>query len=243
MKYIKTEVPISIDNIKEYFKDKEIFFLLDYNKSKLQDKIFLTYLSNLDMPCDIDLQEKIEKEKLFELLKSYMVVKSVNSISFLNMAMCQIILKCVGCDHNLIFSNSILTDEQCEEFIDANKEELAKWIFFLDSTMVFLLKTFEDLNALLKVEDSFKVIDDDNFIGLNVVNLFSIPSFLEIYFSANREVSLAYFKPQFENHMFKGKSLYQYYVNDTNLFVPLLTKLINKQLPMNSNDYFQSEEK
>lgn len=236
MRYIDTIVPIPIDQIKEYFKDKEIKFIIDYNNSKLQEKVFLTYLANLDIPCDIDYEKKIEKEKLFSLIESYMNLKSVSNVDFLSVALAQIILKCLNVNDQILFRKYILTDQECEEFIEKNQNELAKWIYFLDSTMLFLLKSFEDLDEQINVKQNFTNIDDSDYVGLNVVNLFSIPGFLELYFSADREVSMAYFVQQFENHMFKGKSLYQYYFNEFNLFGPLLTQLINKNLPIDANE-------
>jgi hypothetical protein len=238
MKYIDTIVPIPIDQIKEYFKDKEIKFIIDYNNSKLQEKVFLTYIANLDVPCDINLNKKIEKEKLFQLLISYMSVKSVSNIEFLNVCMAQIILSAVGMNYKSIFTKYILTEEECEEFISKNENQIAKWIHFLDSTMIFLIKSFEDLNEKIKVKDNFKNIDDSDYVGLNIVNLLSIPGFLECYFSAPRKISMDYFVQQFESHMFKGKSLYQYYFNEENIFVPILKQMINKEIPINADDLF-----
>jgi len=242
MRYIDTTVPIPIDQIKEYFKDKEIKFIIDYNNSKLQEKVFLTYLANLDIPCDIDYEKKIEKEKLFSLIESYMNVKSVSNVDFLNVAVAQIILKCLEVNDKTLFQKFILNDEECEEFIEKNKDVLAKWIYFLDSTMLFLLKSFEDLDEKIKVKENFTHIDDTDYIGLNIVNLLSIPGFLEYYFSANREISMAYFVQQFETHMFKGKSLYQYYFNDFNIFGPIISQLINKNLPIDANEILPMNE-
>jgi hypothetical protein len=65
--------------------------------------------------------------------------------------------------------------------------------------------------------------------------------FLEIYFSVDRPLSLTYFTQQFEVHMFKGKSLFDYYDNNLNMFIPLLYQMINKEVPLNPEEVFGVE--
>lgn len=231
MKYINAVAPIAIDQIKEYFKDKNTLFIIDYNESKLQDKVFLTYLSNLDIPCDINF-DNTPKEKIFQLLASYVDIKNICNIPLLNVMIAEIILKSIGVDSNIIFSKEYFTNEEIYAFLEINKDKLVKWIDFIDSSMVFLLYSYKDLNEKLKVEESFEIIDDHNYVGLNVVNLFKIPGFLELYFSSTKEIKMTYFKQQFETYMFKGKAFFEYYNNDVNVFVPLLAKLVTKELPL-----------
>lgn len=236
MKYINTVVPVAIEHIKEYFKDKNLMFLIDYTQSKLQDKVFLTYLSNLDVPCDLDPQVPLSKEQKFSLLKAYLEIKNICDIPTLNMAMAELLLMLTGIDPSFLLNRRFLTDDEAKEFMDLNSKEVIKWVVFVDSTMVFLLKTFQDLDEVLNVETTYQTIDDPHFVGLNVVNLLGIPGFLELYFSKDREYCMKYLKQQFENHMFKGKSLYNYYVNDVNMFVPLLSSLIANKLPTDPNE-------
>ena len=42
MNFIKTTAPISIDNLKKYFVDKDTFFLIDYKNSALNGSKLLT---------------------------------------------------------------------------------------------------------------------------------------------------------------------------------------------------------
>ena len=46
MNTIETIIPISMDNLKKYFVDKETFYSIDYENSELKGKKMLTYLSN-----------------------------------------------------------------------------------------------------------------------------------------------------------------------------------------------------
>lgn len=231
MKYIDTIAPIPIDSIKEYFKDKNLMFLIDYENSKLENKVFLTYLSNLDIPCDLKL-ESLSKEKKLALLEAYLDIKNISNVPALNVMMAQVILHMIGSDPTTLFQTLHLTPEECNEFIEKNRSTIERWLVFLDSTMVFLIYSYKDLNEKIKAEESFPVIDDENFVGLNVINLLKVPAFLELYFAADKPVALFYFKQHFETYMFKGKAFFEYYNNTSNEFIPLLAKLISKDLPL-----------
>ena len=231
MKYIDTIAPIPIDSIKEYFKDKSVMFLIDYENSKLENKVFLTYLSNLDIPCDLKL-DSLSSEKKLALLEAYLDIKNITNVPALNIMMAQIVLHMIGTDPSTLFKTLYLTTEECNAFIEKNRLAIEKWLVFLDSTMVFLIYSYKDLNEKIKVQESFPTIDDENFVGLNVINLLKIPAFLELYFAAEKPVALYYFKQHFETYMFKGKSFFEYYNNESNAFIPLLKQLISKELPL-----------
>ena len=61
---IETTAPIAIEDLKKHFEDKETSYLVDYEKSELKGEKLLTYLSNLDLPCDL-------KNITPDLLKDY----------------------------------------------------------------------------------------------------------------------------------------------------------------------------
>jgi hypothetical protein len=239
MNEIQTTAPIPIEQIKEYFKDKTTVFKIDYAQSKLQGKILLVYLSNLDIPCDIILSDAVTQEQKFELLESYFSGNSIANIPYLNAASSQIVLEATGIDTTDF--GGLLTKSECVEFIQSRLELVSQWAYFLDSTMVYLIKMFTDLDEQLNVKENFPNIDDPNFVGLNVINLLNIAGFLEIYFSSDRPLNLLYLTQQFEAHMFKGKSLFDYYNKDTNIFVPLLHQTIKNVIPLNPEEVFGVE--
>jgi hypothetical protein len=71
MNVIKSAAPIAIDDLKKYFTDKTTFYVIDYAQSKLKGSKLITYLSNLDLPVDIDLTG-CDPEQCYLLLKDYM---------------------------------------------------------------------------------------------------------------------------------------------------------------------------
>src|SRR6056300_539457 len=67
---IETKAPIDIDDLKKHFTDKNVSYLIDYKKCELKGEKLLTYLSNLDLPCDL-------KNADYDLLKDYFHTSSL----------------------------------------------------------------------------------------------------------------------------------------------------------------------
>lgn len=237
MKTRKTTAPIPIDQIKEYFTDKELFFVVDYHNSELRDKVFLTYLSNLDLPSDI---ENVEPDELFSLVEAYMTIKTVNNTPYLNMVVAHIILKAKGSDTSEIL-NPIITDEVAQRFIDGHEELVSRWLHFINSTMLYLIYIYTELNEKVKVEETVPSIDDADYVGLNIVNLFLISGFMESYFTVEPQEEMHFFTKQFTEHMFRGKSFFSYYNNPSNMFIPLLIALVEGQISINPADIFPAD--
>lgn len=234
-----TIAPLPIDLIKEYFQDKSILFLVDYENSKLQDKIFLTYLSNLDIPADIELRNEFPLEKTFSLIESYMQIKTVSDVEFLTMIVCHILLRAKGVDIKDAMENTFLTDEQADQFIEQHKELVDRWVHFLDSSFLYLIYSFKDLNDQLKVEENYPKIEDPNYVGLNVVNLFSVPGFMNCYFASAPTGDMSFFVDQFTKYMFKGKSFFEYYKTEQNTFIPILLAMVDDLIPVDAEELFK----
>lgn len=237
----ETVAPLPIETIKEYFHDKEISFLVDYENSKITDKIFLTYVANLDIPLDIKLRKDFPKEKLFSLIDAYMDVKTISNVQTLTMMVAHILLKVVGVNTKESLVNAFMTEEMVDEFIETRKEKIQKWAHFLDSSMLFLIYSYKELNDQIKVEDNFPKIEDANYVGLNIVNLFSVPGFMNCYFGSGPTPNMSFFTEQFTKYMFKGKNLFDYFNNDQNMFVPLLIGLVEKKIHMDPREQFKSD--
>ena len=69
MSIIKTPAPIDITDLKKYFVDKETFFEIDYAASTIREEKLLVYISNLDLPCDIKVDND---DDVLELVRCYL---------------------------------------------------------------------------------------------------------------------------------------------------------------------------
>ncbi len=213
--------PLEISQIKEFFENKELFFIVNYVESKIKGNMFLTYLSNLDLPYEIDLDEASTAEKL-DLVKHFMTTRNLNSSTVLKKAVAQIVLQKMGTTPELILGKDyILTNEECDLYIKANEELVEKWKVFLASTMLYMLTTVAAVEEDYNFKGQYQIIEDSGFIGLNVVQMFSLPHFMDVFYAQKIDVAPCYFKNQFEEYMFKGSNLFNYYFCKENT-IPLL---------------------
>lgn len=224
-------VPLEIDSIKEFFQNKELFFLIDYTQSKIKGNMFLTYISNMDLPCEI-LFLKASKAEKFELLKIYMETRNLNNSNSLKLASAQVMLEFNEFDTTQMLDNPGFTREECQEFIQANLEMIQKWDTFIRSSMIFMLTSIKDIEEEFQFKNTFKQINDPNYLGNNAVQLFSVPSFLEFYFSKQSSIELFYFKQQFEEYMFRGKNFFEFFACPQNSLYLTMQALINSDLDL-----------
>lgn len=223
-------VPLEISQIKEYFENKELFFLISYTDSKIKGNMFLTYISNLDLPCEIILTGA-SKEDRFELLKFYMETRNLNLSATLKYGAAQLLLERKGIDATMMFENPVLSREECAEFIKNNEELVSRWNTFFSSMMIYFLTSIQEVEEEYSFKTQFKVVDDPHFVGSNVVQLFSVPMFLEMFLSKPADCELVYLKPQFEEYMYRGKNLFHYFYCPENT----LLLLFNEMLSGNTN--------
>jgi hypothetical protein len=206
----ETAAPLKIEAIKEFFENKNLVYIVDYASSQIKGNMFLTYLSNLDLNYEINLATATVQEK-FDLLKIYMETRNLNASDLLRITVAELLMTYRGQDTSVFFPQPILTKEEKAAFIENNQTLFERWDLFLNSMYVFMVKSIPKLNEQLKVQDQHKKIEDPGYIGLNVVQMFSLPGFLDLYLSNPPQHELVYFKHQFEDYIFNGKNLFHYF--------------------------------
>lgn len=230
--YKDVVAPLKIEEIKEYFQNKDIVFRIDCSASKIEGEMLLTYISNLDLPCELILNS-MEKTKKFELLKNYLTTKSLCESSTLKLLSAQILLENVGVDSSFLSAQRILTRDEITEFIKENNDVVTSWATFVSSTMIYMLSSIEAISEEHNFKEQFQVIDDVDYVGFNVVNLFSVTMFIEAFFSVPAQTPIFYFKNQFEKYMFKGKSFYFYFAKPENMLLSILEGLLAGEFSLN----------
>jgi hypothetical protein len=220
MNIIKTIAPISIDDLKKYFVDKDIKFLIDYENSKLKGTKLLTYLSNLDIPSDIAVDENTDE--FFELLKDYFNSPFLLNIDTLERAAIDVLLCAKGMEDH----------PRLPEFIVENKEIIDQWITVLDSLTLFNMYIINDPGFQEFVE-SKESDPGDSLVGINFVSLLKHPDFYDYFTSINKD-NVKYYKGYFNDYMFKGKNLFSFWANEFN---PLYLMFAGIIAGVDSNDY------
>ena len=219
-------VPLSVDQIKEFFTNKEIIYLVNYKNSDLKGVVFLTYLSNLDLPAEIDFSENSFEEKE-ELFKIYMETRNIIPCDTLRFNAAAFLLEKRGLNSFNYLDKLYFSKEEMKKFIENNLELVNKWEQFVESTTIYAQSTIEPLLDRLNLEEIYPICDDQQFIGANVVNLFSIGGFYELFLSRPFAHQLTYFKPQFQEYMFRGKNFYSFYNCDENTVYKLFLGHVN----------------
>jgi hypothetical protein len=195
---LNVSAPISIDELKKYFLDKNISYVINYKESKIQGKKLLTYLSNLEIPCDIDFTGCSEEE-FFEILKEYFETHLLVEINQLETA-------AISC---LLAKKKIIESEILSKFIEDNFDLLSQWESRLDSLTLYNLWTLNS-DELKEWVESHPTDNADTSNYVNFVNVLKHEDFYQYY--NNIDVSnLKNYKYIFNEYCFKGKNLYNYW--------------------------------
>ncbi len=203
MNIINTVAPIPIDELKKYFVDPDTKFLINYKDSKLKNSKLLTYLSNLDIPADIDLNGS-ENQEFFDLLKAYFESPFLLNVDLLEESAIEVLLT----------RKNIIVKEEYSKFIDENTEIIDKWINVLESLLLYNISIINE-PKIKETLSSYEIVPGQDLIGINFVNLIKHEHFYLFYDSVNNS-NLKYYQGYFDDYMFKGKNLYSYWAHENN---------------------------
>jgi hypothetical protein len=202
MNIIETTAPISIDNLKHYFVDKTTFYVINYKESSLKGTKLLTYLSNLDVPCDIDFKECSLSDH-HDILKDYLHSSMIVNVSTLENAVINIIHQTKG-----------LIPTLDKQFIEENKEILHKWISKLESLTLYNMYIVKD-NPFQEFINSFQVDETKEMVGINFISLLKHKELYSFYQNVEQN-RLKFYPHYFDEYVFKGKNLFSFWANENN---------------------------
>ena len=203
MNVINTVAPIPIEELKKYFVDPDTKFLINYKESKLKGSKLLTYLSNLDIPADIDLAGS-ENQEFFELLKSYFESPFLLNVELLEESAIEVLLT----------RKNILVKNEYSKFIEENTEIIDKWVSVLESLLVYNISIINEPQIKQSLS-SFEIVPGQDLVGINFVNLIKHEHFYLFYDMIDHS-QLKYYQGYFDDYMFKGKNLYTYWAHENN---------------------------
>lgn len=202
MNIINTVAPISLDNLKIYFAEKNSLFLIDYKNSSLKGKKLLTYLGNLNVPCDINFEGN-STEEIWEIIAEYLNTTSLIDVPILENIVIQLLLEKKG----ILANNN-------KELIQRNETILDDWILKLEGLTLYNMYIVAD-NCFGDFINEFESDDTTDLKGINFVSLLKRENFYSFYEKMSHE------KPKFYTHLFKeyiykGKNMYEYWANKNN---------------------------
>jgi len=215
MKVIQTTAPIDIQHLKEYFADKTIEFVVDYEQSELQGSKLLTYVGNLDLPIDIVNFDG-------EFLREYFHSTSIVSVPSLELEAIKILFEYKG----------IRETEDYAAFIADNEDILREWSQRLDSLSLYNLYTVNAPELTEHVE-SYPKNSTDDLTGINFVSLLKHTEFY-VWFANIDESNLQCYTHYFDDYMFKGHNLYSFWANENNPMFLLTWGIANNEVDADS---------
>jgi hypothetical protein len=202
MNIVETIAPITLDNLKKYFSDKSTFFVIKYKDSSLKGTKLLTYLSNLDIPSDIDFTG-CSSDECYDMIKDYLQSTMIVNINTLESAVI-----------NILHQVKQLAPLQDNEFIEQNKDILNKWILKLESLSLYNMHIIEN-DMFKEFVSSFETDSSSELTGVNFISLLKHENFYSFYNNTDKN-SLKFYTHYFNDYMFKGKNMYAYWANENN---------------------------
>lgn len=200
MSLIYTSAPIKIEDLKKYFEDKSTVFIIDYTESTIKSEKLLTYISNLDIPCDIKLNSPAEVQELVTCYLNSSFIVSIPSLE-------EIVI-------SLLKQHKGIIDIQDQEMLTALKPQLDIWTSKLESLALFNVYTVDDPTMKQWVTVEHATDNTTSLEGVNFVSLLKNQDFYEFY--EVMTTTPKYYSGYFNEYMFKGKNLYNYWANENN---------------------------
>lgn len=200
MSIIKTPAPIDITDLKKYFVDKETFFEIDYAGSTIREEKLLVYISNLDLPCDITVDND---DDALELVRCYLESNFLVSLPSLEKLTISLLLERKG-----------IQEVVNPEMLEALGPQLDSWIQKLDSLPLFNMYCIDDDELKEWAKSEHEENDTADLTGVNFVSILKYEDFYQFYEKIDSVPT--YYSKYFNDYMFKGNNLFSHWANKNN---------------------------
>lgn len=224
-------VPIPTEAIREYFTNKQLFYVVNHSKSRMKGSTFLTYLTNLSLPTDIKFETPMPYEEYDEIMSAYFAQRSVVNLAGLHIMAAELLLVAKGLPYDMTPYALPIDPAYIQQFIAENKDMVNRWLHFFDSTQVFALSAIKKLDDHYKPKQVFPIVDEKEYVGANAAVLFKMPQFIGYYFAIpDTTYEMSYFTHQFESYMFKNQKLAFHFNNKNNYAAVLMLAIANNHI-------------
>jgi hypothetical protein len=177
----------------------------------------LTYLSNLDLNCDIEIEDFNDPDNA-KLLQTYFGSTTLVNIPTLERAAMSVLFEYKG----------LIEPGHFSDFIKENLELVKSWVQKLDSLVLFNTFTINDEAAKQEVRN-YPEDPTDSVQGINWVSLLKNQEFF--YFYQILDVSnLRYYSRYFSENMFKGRNLYSFWATEQNPMFLITWGILEQQI-------------
>jgi len=216
------KLPLTDEELLEFVENQDKVFDIEITNDEFDNKTSLIYISNLNIKCNCLFNDSNKK---LDFIKEYLLSNRIVSIENVEKMVIKIILYSIG--YKLKDFEADITEEECEKFIKDNEELVSKLQTFLDSLVIYGISTYVQEDKKKDFMKDIKIIDDAEYIGLNVVNLLKYQE-LSFYY-VFRDIGEQYnFVKQFNDYIFDGKNLFYYFNNDNNMLIKMIPLMLGE---------------
>jgi hypothetical protein len=239
--YRNVTAPIGTDFIREFFKNKNITFLVNHTQSRLKGAVFLTYLANLAVPSDVRFDEPISEDEYVTIMDAYLAQRTISKAKTLQLMMAQVILWAKGIPLNKIPYITGVPENHIVKFARKNGPAIMRWLHFVDSSHIFAMSSIKSLKDQHDpLQNGVNVIDDKEFVGHNAVMLYDVPYFTELYFSIpNARYKASYFVRQYEDYMFGNEKFAKFFAVPNNFLANIYEGVASGYIDLNKPEEFE----
>lgn len=210
MEKIYTTAPIALPDLKRKFTE-DVEFVIDYDNSKFKGKILITYLSNLDIKCELQIRDP---DQALALLEEYLNIPTLVRVPDLENLAINVLLEYQGKPNKL--------NIEVDDFIARNQEALARWTRRINSLILYTMQINQQFQEIV---EEFPEDLDDGVVGINFVQLIKHELF-PLLLEGVKPEELTWNKTFFNDYVFAGSNLFTYFsVKENPLFLGLLCGL------------------
>jgi hypothetical protein len=201
---IETTAPIKFELLKQYFENEDTIYLIDLVESELKGDQLLTYISNLEMPIDIQHKDtpeyKAEMDSLFAAYLESDVLVGIRTMEEV----------AIGC----LYTLKGMLDGIYENHVETHFDSLQLWEKRIDQLLVYNMHCAN----IPKFNEWIETLPVDEDQSLNGINFVSIMKYTPTYtLLGNAKPEHCVYNPtMFNDYLFKGNNLFHYWAHENN---------------------------
>jgi hypothetical protein len=240
--YREVTAPIGTEFIREFFKNKNIVFLVNHTQSRLKGAVFLTYLANLAVPSDVRFDQPLPEDEYVTIMDAYLTQRTISKAQTLQLMMAQVVLWAKGLPLDKIPYITNVPESHILKFAKKNGPAIMRWLHFVDSSHVFAMSSIKELKDKHDpLQNGVGVIDDKEYVGHNVVSLYDVPFFTELYFSIpNAGYRSSYFTRQYEDYMFGNEKFAKFFAVPNNFLANIYEGVSTGYIDLSKPEEFEN---
>lgn len=211
--------------------------IISYKNSKLKDKKFLLYLSNLKkLDFYIDLSDTTFEERA-ELLLEYVRHQTTLEIKQFTRTLVKILFRIKMYDLNVVneieginFVGQVINDDEIDAVIQKDVQLFKDFESIVDGVLLYAIKNINKYKQQIGDFITPNIVEASTSVGKTFINLFQDEVFNEHYYSTLPDfINLKYFEHYYDRPIYSGRTLLTF-LQDKCLIFPILDLILEEYL-------------